>query len=802
MTSTQTWIGQPIKRKEDVRLLRGKGTYIGDLTAPHMLHLHFVRSTHAHARLRSIDLGKALAVPGIVAGFTGKDLVEKGMGEFLIPSVLPQLAGRLRVPPSLPLPVDKVVFHGEPIAVLLAEDPHALEDAADLVDVDYDPLPVVIDPELALKEDAPRLYEEWPDNVVYHEKMGNDASEAFANADITISERFFVPRTGCSPMEARGALSMWDEHSGLTHWATTQRPHILRLALAEVLRMPEQRVRVMIPKDQGGQFGTRAPFYREDVVIALVAKIVRRPVRWIESRVDGFRAGVGQERGQIHYLEVAAKRDGTILGLRDRCVGDCGDAKQGVYVGFLYPFLGCALLSGLYNIPYVEIDLYCVVTNKPSLSPSRSFGEFPTRFAMDRAIDLVARKLDLDPVDVRRNNLVTEFPHVTPTLLFYDTGDYVGSFQKVVDAVGLEELRRDQARLREEGRYIGVGFASGVELSGVSSLVFVALENQPGFGAATVKVSPTGGVLVFHGDAPGGQGHETAVAQVLADEFGIHPDDVTLEYGDTWTTPFGSGTVGNRFAPYTLSAAALAARELKKKMATVAAHDLEITAGPEDFEFVDHEIVYSSDPGKRIDFAAVARHLIMAPVNLPLGMDAGLEHTAYFEPPPEIPAMFGSNFHAAVVEVNPDSGEFEILRYVVVEDCGRQINPRIIDGQTQGGGVMGIGNAVYEEFIYGDDGRLLTETLLDYLMPSAADVPSLESIDASVPTPYNTLGTRGKGEGTPGPVGAALANAVEDALAPFGVTLTELPLRPERIWKAIQQSKSGAGRSSEAPATT
>lgn len=790
-TEKTTWTGQPLKRKEDVRLLRGQGKYIGDLTAPHMLHLHFVRSTRAHARIRSLDLSRALEVPGVVAGFTGQDLVDKGLGEFLIPSVQPQLAGRLRIPPSLPLPVDKVVFHGEPIAVLLAEDVHALEDAADLVHVDYEPLPVVIDPEQALEADAPRLYEEWPDNVLYYEKMGNDASEAFASADVVVSERFSVPRTGCSPMETRGALSMWEEHSGLTHWATTQRPHILRLALSEVLGIPEQRVRVMTPKDQGGQFGTRAPFYREDVAVAFVAKLVRRPVRWIESRVDTFRAGVGQERGQIHYLQVAADREGKILGLRDRCIGDCGDAKQGVYVGFLYPFLGCALFQGPYAIPYVEIDLYAVVTNKPSLSASRAFGEFPARFAMDRAIDLVARELGLDPIEVRRKNLVTEFPYVTPTMNFYDSGDYVGGFQKVVDALDVEEFRREQARLREEGRYLGIGFACSVELSGVSSLVFVALENQPGFGAATVKVSPTGGVLVMHGDAPGGQGHETAVAQVLADEFGIHPDDITLETGDTWTTPFGSGTVGNRFAPYTLNAAVVAARQIKEKMARVAAHDLGMEADPDEFDFVDHQIVHRSAPDKRIAFADIARHLIMAPVDLPAGMDAGLESTGYYEPPPDVPAMFGSHFHGAVVEVDPDSGELEILRYVVVEDCGRPINPRIVDGQTQGGGVMGIGNAVYEEFVYDDEGCLVTETLLDYLMPSAADVPALDSIDHSVPTPHNPLGTRGKGEGTPGPVGGALGNAVADALAPFDVRVNELPLRPERIWKAIQQARGG-----------
>lgn len=789
MTSTP-WVGRPLKRMEDARLLRGEGQYIADMVLPRMLHLHFVRSTQAHARLISIDLSKALAVPGVVAGFTGQDLIEHGMREFLIPSVRPQLPGELRIPPSLPMPVDKVVFHGEPIAVLLAEDRLALDDASELVEVQYEPLPVLTDPEKALEPGAPRIFDEWPDNVLYREKMGNDASEAFAAADVVVEERFCVPRTGCSPMEPRGAVAEWSEHAGLTLHTTTQRPHIVRLAISEILDIPEHRVRVIVPKDQGGQFGTKAPLFREDIVISLVAKVVKKPVRWIETREEHFRAGIGQERGQTHYLQLAAKNDGTILGIRDRCIGDVGDGKQGIYLGFVYPYLGCAYLPSLYNIPQVEIDLICVATNKPSLTPSRAFGGLPTRFAMDRALDLMAKKLGLDPVEVRRKNLITEFPHLTPTMLFYDSGDYVGGFDKLVQAIDLPKVRRQQNELREQGRYLGVGFGLGVEISGVSSMVFVALENEPGFGAATVKITPSGKVLVLHGDAPGGQSHQTTVAQVLADEFGLTPEDIMLEYGDTWTTPFGSGTVGNRMSSYTVSAVALAARELKKKMATVAAHDLQIDAAPEEFDFVGGDIVWGKDTEARAAMADVARHLIMAPVNLPAGMDAGLEHTAYYEPAGDIPAMFGANFHAAVVEVDPASGQFEILRYFVVDDCGKPINPLVIEGQTQGGTVMGIGNAVFEEFVYDDDGVLQSTGLTDYLMPSAADVPHVESSEHSVPTPYNTLGTRGKGEGIPGPVPGTLANAIEDALAPFDVKLTDLPLRPERIWRSMQKNEA------------
>lgn len=785
------WVGQSLRRKEDVRLLRGKGEYIADIYHHGMLHLCFIRSTQAHARLRSIDLSKALAIQGVVAGFTGQDLLPE-MKEFLIPSLRPNLPGELRIPPSLPLPIDKVVFVGEPLAVLLAEDKYVLEDATELVEIEYEPLAAVFDPERALDPKAPRVYEEWPDNVLYKVKMGNDATEAFQQAEVVISERFSVPRTGASPMEPRGAVATWDEHSGLTLWLTTQRPHIVRLALSEVLDIPYHRVRVIAPKDQGGAFGTKAPVYREEIIISLLARRLRRPIRWIESRLEHFTAGMGQERGQIHYLQVAARRDGTILGVRDRCIGDIGDGKQGVYLGFLYPFLGCAYLPNLYNINQLEIELVCPVTNKPCLTPSRAFGGFPTRFVIDRAIDLLAKKLNLDPAEVRRKNLITEFPHVTPTQLYLDSGDFVGGFDTLLRAIDLPQVRAQQTRLRQDGRYLGVGFGVGIEISGVSSQVFVALENQPGFGAATLRIDPRGTVQVVHGDAPQGQGHETTLAQVVADELGVNPDDVSVQAGDTWNSPFGSGTLGNRNASYTVSAAVLGARELKKKMATVASHDLGLgmEAAPEEFEFAEGQIIWTKDREKRIPMADVARHLIMAPINLPPGVEPGLEYTAYYEP--DVPAMFGASFHAAVVEVDPSTGQFKILRYVVASDCGRPINPLLVEGQTQGGAVMGIGNTVYEEFLYDEQGRLLNPTLMGYLMPSAADVPHIEYIDVSVPTPHTPLGTKGKGEGVPGPVPATLANAIEDALAPFQVRITDLPIRPERIWRAIQERRNGS----------
>lgn len=783
-SARKPWVGQRLKRKEDARLLRGKGQYIADLQLPRMLHAHFVRSKHAHARLVSIDVSAALKVPGVVAAFTGADLLAMGMRELLIPELVPELPGELRVPPCMPLAVDKVVFHGEPIAVLLAEDRYALEDAAELVHVKYEHLPVVVDPERALEDGAPRVYEEWPDNELYRGRMGNDASDAFARADVIIEERFEVPRTGASPMEVRGAVAEWNDHDGLTLRTTTQRPHLLRLAIAQVLDWPEQLVRVITPKDQGGAFGTKAPLSREDFALALVARRIKRPIRWIETREESFRAGVGQERGQIHYMRLAATKDGKILGFRDRCIADVGGGQQPVFMGIGFPRAGCFLMSSFYDIPQFEIELIGAVTNKPCLTPSRAFGSLPTRFVMDRMVNRLAQELRLDPAEVFRKNLITAFPYVTATGNYYDSGDYTGGFDKLMATVGLNDVRREQEELRKQGRFIGIGFGGEVERSGVSSQSYVPRQRKPGYGVATVKVLNTGKIQVALGDPPSGQSHETVIAQVLADEFGLTPDDVRLDYGDTLTTPFGIGNVGNRMASYTVSAAVMAARELKKKLAIVAAHDLGLEAASEEFSFESGHIVWDKDASRRIRLTDVTRHLIELPLNLPEGILLGLEHTAYYEPT-DVPNMVGSSFHAAVVEVNPESGEFRILRYVVVDDCGTPINPLIVEGQVQGGVVLGIANSVFEQFVYSEAGELQNPTLEGYLMPSAADVPHIECHDHSVPTPHNPLGTKGKGEGAPAPVPATLANAIEDALAPFGIKLTELPLRPERIRRAI-----------------
>ncbi|SFJ30260.1 xanthine dehydrogenase family protein molybdopterin-binding subunit [Thermoflavimicrobium dichotomicum] len=784
--SETKWVGRAIRRREDPRLLAGKGKYIGDITLPGTTYVHLVRSTHAHARIRNIDTTKAENYPGVVAVVTGEE-VAAAMKPMLVPSIIPRLGGELQIPTVYPLAIDKVLWVGDPIVAIIAENKYIAEDAAQLVEIEYEPLPVLEDPEEALKSDSPKIHEDWKSNVLWHGELGDgDVEKAFREADYILSERFYGHRTGCAPLETRGAVASYDDFTGLTLYINSQRPHILRMALSQILNIPHDKVRVIAPKDVGGAFGTKAPIYREDLLICYLAMKLKRPVKWIENRMESLMT-IGQERDQIHYLELAVRKDGKILGLRDRIIADVGDGRTGVYLGFVMPWLGAAYLTNAFDIPNVHIDLSCVVTNKPCLSPSRAFGEFPARFAMDYALHLVARELNLDPRDVFEKNIIKKFPYVTATGITHDSGDYVGAFKTLLEALDYDRVKQEQKEARKNGRLIGVGFAMGAEMSGIGSQVFVAMENQPGYGSATVKIDTHGMVQVLEGDSPQGQGHETTIAQAVADELGVNIDDIYISYGDTFATPFASGTLGNRGASYTVSAAVLACRKLKTKIQKIAAYLLGIESDSEEFIFANREVIWKKDNSKRVSLDDIADVAIMAPTKLPPGMEAGLEATAYFEA--NIASMLSIGVHGAVVEVNPKTGDYKILRYVVVDDCGVPINPMLVRGQVHGGVVMGIGNTRYEKYIYDEAGQPLCTTLMEYHMPSAADVPDIEVIEYNVPTPYTPLGTKGKGEGVPGPVPATLASAITDAIDRPGFKLLNLPLTPESIWRALNEDK-------------
>ncbi|MBT3629069.1 MAG: xanthine dehydrogenase family protein molybdopterin-binding subunit [Rhodospirillaceae bacterium] len=790
------WVGTKFNRKEDHRLTTGKGRYLADLSLPGMLHLTFVRSERAHATINSIDTSKAEALPGIVAVVTGEGIKDKIL-PMPQPVVQPGLPAKF--PKHWPLAVGKVKFHGEPIAAIVSRDKYVGADAAELIEVDYTDLPYVSGPEQALESGAPLVHDDWDDNLIF--EMGftggdteesqaqNDAEveEIMQTADIVVKERFRVHRCGMTPMETRGVLASWDESDGLTAQITTQRPHIDRLALSDILEIPAEKMRIVAPRDQGGGFGVKAPFYREPILVCYLAKTLGRPIRWVESRQEHLMA-VSQERDQINDLEVAATKDGKLLAVRNRGIADCGDGCQGVYWGFVMPFLGAVELPNGYTWEKGDVKVKVAVTNKSCLSPARAFGEFPTRFAMERAVDMVANRCGMEPAELRRKNLIPELPYTSVCGEYMDSGDFLKVWDNLMEQADLPAFRKQQEEARKEGRYIGIGFGLGVELSGVSSELMVPMENQPGYGAATIRLDARGKVQVFEGDAPQGQGHETTAAQAVAHAFGIHPNDVVVTTGDTGTTPFGSGTIGARMGSYFVSAAVEAAEFLKKKIARFMAHDMALTgATEEDFEFVEGEIIYLKDTNIRQNFRDACERNIMAPINLPEGESAGLEHTAFFE---AAMPMIAFNADFCVVEVNPDDGQFKMLSWTSSEDVGQIINPQIVEGQMQGAIVQGISNTIFEEFIYDENGQQLTADFENYKLATAADVPDLKITHAPTPCPHTPLGTRGIGEGRPSDVPGVITNAVCDALSPFGIEITELPLRPNKIWHLIQEAKA------------
>ena len=794
MATSSEWMGARLGRKEDRRLVSGQGKYLGDIVLPGMLHAVFVRSDHAHAKIVSVDTSEATKIPGVVAAFSGDDL--KDEIEALPKAVLlPNLEAHY--PTFWPLAVGKVKYHGEPIAIVVARDKYTAEDAAELVEVEYDELPVNIDPEAALADGALVVHDDAPHNEIFgmtftggetpEEQAANKqkVDEIIANAPHVVSEKFVTHRTGLTPMEPRGVLCDWSDSDGLTAWITTQRPHIDRLALVDILNIPAEQVRVIAPRDQGGGFGVKAPFYRENVIIAHLARKLGRPVRWVESRDESL-MNVGQERDQIHYLDVAADKDGKLLAMRNRGIANNGTGETGVYWGFVMPFLGSVEMPNGYTWGDAHIELSVATTNKASLTPSRAFGHFPTRFAVERAIDMLAHKIGMEPAELRRKNLVPQLPYTSLTGEYYDSGDFLKVWDNLMEQIDLAEFRAEQKQARENGKYLGIGFGTGVELSGVASELLVPMENQPGYGAASVRIDPRGKVLVYGGDAPQGQGHETTTPQVAAYALGIDPKDVVVTTGDTGTTPFGAGTIGARAGSYFMSAVHKACEEIKVKITRILAHDLKLDAEHEDFEFKNGEVFYKKDPTQKRTFREIVERIIMHPVEMPDGEVGGLESTAFFEADKP---MICFNADCCIVEVNPANGEFKILRWVTSEDVGNIINPLIVDGQMQGAIVQGISNAVFEEFIYDEFGQQLTADFENYKLATAADVPDIEVTYATTPCPHTPLGTRGIGEGRPSSVPGALSNAICDALAPFGIEITELPIRPGKIWAAIQAAR-------------
>jgi carbon-monoxide dehydrogenase large subunit len=774
------FVGSSVKRVEDPRFLCGQTTYVDDLQFPGMLYVAFVRSTHAHAKIQRIDLSAAQRSPGVRRIFTGADIANalKPMGLPFRPEVFPRSVFKQCKWPCLAL--GKVRYVGEPIAAVLAESRYLAEDAAELVEVEYEPLPVVADPEAAIKPGSALVHEEFGDNIVMRlGGGGGDVDAAFRNAAFVLKERFHTNRHAAIPMEGRATLAKIDASGDITLWTSTQTPHLVRTRVADIMGFPEQKLRVIGP-DVGGGFGLKCHVFPEEVLTCYFARELRAPVKWIEDRrehlLNSFHA-----KEDIVDCEMGFAADGTVLGIRARIVGDLGAYSADPWPSPFEALQLAAALPGPYKIRDYAYDVICVCTNKTTLSVYRGVGLPPAVLVQEHMMDIAARRLNLDPIEIRRQNMIRpeEFPYVSVTGLNYDSGSSTEALQKAADMIGYETFRKRQLAARGEGRYLGLGIATIIEMTTFGTRYWAPLGIEHcAYDSATVRMDPSGGVVLSVGTFSHGQGHHTVYAQMIADELGVDVKDVNFVQGDTQATPYGWGTWGSRSMVAGGGAVVNAARKVREKMFRIAGHMMEVS--PNDLELVPGEVRVKGAPTKSIAVRELARAAVFSAWKLPAGEDPGMEATHYYDPPP---CTFANATHIAEVEVDIETGKVQILRYIVAEDCGKMINPLLIEAQVAGGVAQGIGAALYEHLQYDENGQLLTTSFMDYLVPTAADIPNLEVGHLETLTPLTVGGVKGMGEGGAIAPPAAIANAVADALAPFGAKVNALPLTPERVWQ-------------------
>lgn len=769
-----TLVGARIRRREDPRLITGRATYVDDVKTVGTVYAAFVRSPYGHAKIRSIDLSAAKNHPGVFGAYAGSDLAAAGLGNLPCAHKMTELL----VPPHPALATDEVRYVGEPVAVVVANDPYAARDAVELVRVAYDELPVVVDPLKAL-DGKPYVHEAFGTNVAFKLAIGaGDVDAAFKSADAVVKQRFVNQRLAPVPIEPRGVLAQWDAGpEELTITTSTQIPHLLRTQLALVLGMPENHIRVIAP-EVGGGFGAKLNVYAEEVACGWLSMQLGRPVKYIETRSECFQAMI-HGRDQVDDVELAVKRDGTIVGMRLRVVANLGAYFQ--LLTPVIPTLTLLMAPGCYRIANISTECIGVFTNTMSTDAYRGAGRPEATYLIERMMDLVARKLEIDPVEIRRRNFIKagEFPYTTSMGLTYDSGRYESTMDQALKNGDYAGLRKQQEAARKAGRLIGIGLSTYVEVCGMGPS---AAMPAAGWDSATVRVEPTGSVTVLTGISPHGQGEETTFAQIVADELGVPLEQITVIHGDTDKVQYGVGTFGSRGTAVGGAALKMAIDVIKEKAIAIAAHQWE--AAPSDVEYKDGKIMVKGDPSKSMS-TAEAGFLAFMGDKLPAGMEPGLDATRRFEPPNFV-YPFGT--HICVVEVDPQTGETKIVRYLATDDCGRVINPMIVGGQLHGGIAQGVAQALFEEVVYDEDGQLLTGTLLDYAVPRAEHLLDFELDHTVTPTDVNPLGVKGVGEA--GTIGStpAVVNAVMDALAPFGITHIDMPLKPERVWEAIQQA--------------
>jgi carbon-monoxide dehydrogenase large subunit len=767
------YFGAAVRRREDPRFLRGDGRYVDDVILPGMLHVAFLRAPYAHARIRAVRTEAAAAMPDVVRVFTFRDL-ERFMKPLPVfgappPGLAAAVRFELHVAEQYALCRDRARYAGEIVAMVVAGSRARAEDAVERIDVDWEPLPAVVDMRAAATAASPLVHPEWGTNVAvgFSHAVG-DVDAAFAAADVVVNETFAIQRYVGMPIETRGVIAAWDRRTGtLTTWNATQVSHFVQQGLTAALGLPPHKIRVIAP-DVGGGFGTKAQGYPEDALIPIAAMVLGRPVKWIEDRREHM-TSAAHARHQIHDIALAARRDGTMLGVRDRIWLDLGAYNSW---GIVLPYNTVAHLLGPHRIRNLRVDVEAVVTNKTPNAPYRGAGRPETVFAMDRIVDRLARELRLDPAELRCRNYIgaAEMPYALGmpyrdgNPLVYDTGDFAGALDAALKAADYNGLRREQAALRARGIHRGIGISGYVEGTAIGP-----------YEGAHVTVDLAGRVVVATGAVNSGQGHETSFAQIAADTLGVPLEHVTVVGGDTATVPFGIGTFASRSAVTAGTSIADACRTVRDKLVNAAATLLE--AAPADIDIEAGRVFVRGTPGSALPLARVIQ------ASLPTFAKPGVaspdfEASAYHHVPT---VTYASAVHVAVVEVDTDTGVVRLLRYVVAHDCGKVINPVIVEGQVHGGVAQGVGGALFEEMVYDESGQLLTGSLMDYLVPTAMEVPAIETVHLEFPSPRNPLGIKGLGEGGAISPPAAIANAVEDALEPFGVRVHATPLGPDRV---------------------
>ena len=778
---TTSTFGSSVKRREDPKLITGQGNYVDDIKLFGMTHAVIVRSPHAHARITNIDTSRAKNHPGVVAVFTGADL-QQDLGSLIVAWLLPDIKQTTRPPMAYEI----ARFVGEAVAVVVADDPATAVDAAGMVNVTYEPLSAVVNAEETTKSGVLQIHENAPNNIAWEwEVAGGDIEAAASQAEVRVSHRFINQRLIANPMEGRGVVADYNRGTNqLTLWSSTQVPHLVRLTLALATGHPEHQLRVVAP-DVGGGFGSKICPYIEEITIGIVAKRLGRPVKWIETRQENYIA-TNHGRDHIQDVEIMGNRDGTITGIRATV-----HANMGAHLSFFAPliptYLFGLILGGAYTIANVSAKVYGTFTNTTPVDAYRGAGRPEAVFVLERSVDMFAQEIGMDPAELRRKNLIPPFEngHTVATGVAYDSGNYEAGFDRALEMAGYQSFRQEQQRARQEGRYLGIGLTNYVEICGAApSAIAAALGLQYGaWETAMVRVHPTGKVTVYTGSSSHGQGHETTFAQLASSELGIPIEDVEVVHGDTSQLQFAVGTFGSRSAAVGGTAIHLTIDKIKDKARGLAAHLLE--AAEADMVYEDGKMFVRGAPDNAKTFGeiAFASHLASS---LPEGMEPGLEALSYFDPPN---FTWPSGTHIAVVEVEPDTGEVKLLRYISVDDVGNVINPMIVDGQLHGGIAQGVGQALQEEAIYDNNGQLLTGSMMDYAVPTAEGLPSYEVDRTVTPSPSNALGVKGAGEAGTNAASAAVANAVMDALSPFGIKHIDMPYKPEKVWRAIQAAR-------------